>query len=394
MRIAPAMLALLAGIVLVPIGTPIAPVASVAAAAPDHCTDWSSTTEPPPTIRVLRKSEGFVEEVDFKTYVIRVMFREWNVRVPALRKSGAVAVKQYAWFQVLHYRGGMFNGECYDIKDTTADQLYESRPLESLPMRVHHAVNNTWDWTMWRGDRFFSTTYRTGKRHVPCAEDAGKRLKARSARKCAKWQDWTAEQILEVYYTATLDKGGGSPTDPPPSDNPPDRCTAWSSNTQPPPTIRVYRVSEGRVDEVDFKSYVMGVVYREFNSRYPALRKSGAVAAKQYAWYQVLHYRGGMFNGECYDVKDTSADQLYAGYSENDLPNRVKLATNNTWDWTLRRSDKFFSTTHSIGQRHVVCGADAGSELKVRSARKCARWQDWSAEQILESYYGATLAQG
>ena len=81
-------------------------------------------------------------------------------------------------------------------------------------------------------------------------------------------------------------------------------------------------------------------------------------------------------------------------YSLSSLPNRVKLATNNTWDWTLRRGGKFFSTTHSIGQRHVVCGADAGSELKVRSARKCARWQDWSAEQILETYYAATLGQG
>ena len=223
-----------------------------------------------------------------------------------------MAVKQYAWFQVLHSRGGMFNGECYDVKDTTADQLYESRSLKSLPSSRQARDQQHRDWTMWRGDWFFSTTYRTGKR-TSRAPRTPASASGHARRASAPSEGWSAQQILETYYTATLDKGDGSPpSDPPPDNNPPDQCTAWSSNSQPPPTIRVYRVSAGRVDEVDFKSYVMGVVYREFNSRYPALRQSGAVAAKQYAWYQVLHYRGGMFNGECYDVKDTSADQLYS----------------------------------------------------------------------------------
>ncbi len=394
MRIAPAMLALLAGIVLVPIGTPITPVVAADAATAEHCTDWSSTTEPPPTIRVWRKSQGIVEEVDFKTYVIRVAFAEWHVKQRELRRAGATAVKQYAWFRVLHYHGATYNDECYDIRDTTADQIYQSRPLEQIPDKIKRAVNATWDWTMWRGDRFFRTTYRTGHKGVPCAEDAGKRLKARSAKRCAK-EGWTAQQILEKYYTATLHTGSDTtPTDPPPDTATPDYCTDWSSTSQPPPTIRVQRVGEGRIDDVDFKAYVMRVAYGSWNSSFPALRKAGAVAAKQYAWYQILNYRGGMANGECYDVKDTPADQVYADYSLDSLPSQVKSATNKTWDWTLWRNDELFSTTFGKGQRQVACAEDAGDELKLRSARKCAKLDGWTTQQILETYYTAALDKG
>ena len=47
----------------------------------------------------------------------------------ALRRAGAVAVKQYAWFHVLKWRGGKYNGDCFDVKDTTADQLYKAKAV-------------------------------------------------------------------------------------------------------------------------------------------------------------------------------------------------------------------------------------------------------------------------
>src|SRR4051812_36796032 len=98
-RVAPAALAIFASLIAYPFAMPAEPVA--ARAAPEQCTKWSSLTEPPPTIRVYRVNEGFVEQVDFKDYVIRVVSREWNVDQGALRKAGAVAVKQYAWYHVL-----------------------------------------------------------------------------------------------------------------------------------------------------------------------------------------------------------------------------------------------------------------------------------------------------
>src|SRR5450759_2058142 len=95
-RIAPAMLAVLASVIAMPFALPASPV--LASAAPKHCTSWSSTSQPPTTIRVYRVSEGKVETVGFKDYVMRVVSREWNVKQGALRQAGAVAVKQYAWY--------------------------------------------------------------------------------------------------------------------------------------------------------------------------------------------------------------------------------------------------------------------------------------------------------
>src|SRR6266550_7582611 len=107
------MLACAASLFVASIVAPFTPVA-LAGAAGAHCTNWSSTTNPPPSIWVYRVSEGRVEQVDFQLYVARVVSREWNVNQNELRKSGAVAVKQYAWYYVLHYRGGTYKGHCFD----------------------------------------------------------------------------------------------------------------------------------------------------------------------------------------------------------------------------------------------------------------------------------------
>jgi peptidoglycan hydrolase-like amidase len=199
-RVAPAIVAIFASLIAMPFAVPVSP--ALAAAAPEQCTKWSSTTEPPPTIRVFRVNEGFVDQVDFKDYVIRVVSREWNVDQGALRKAGAVAVKQYAWYHVLHYRGGKFNGACFDVRDTTADQLYAAKPIEQIPSRVKKSVNDTWSWTVRRGDKFPMTGYRRGE-DVGCGDNAGYHLYVRSARKCAK-QGWSADRILALYYTGTV----------------------------------------------------------------------------------------------------------------------------------------------------------------------------------------------
>lgn len=174
----------------------------MASAQPQQCTDWKSTTEPPPSIKVYRVSEGRIDTVDFKDYVLRVVSREWNVKQAALRQAGAVAVKQYAWYYVLHYRGGKYNGNCYDVKDTTADQLYAEKAIPSLPDPVKTAVDATWTWTLHRGNVFPMTGYRRGA-DVACGANAGYHLYVKSARKCAS-DGWSAQQILAKYYSATV----------------------------------------------------------------------------------------------------------------------------------------------------------------------------------------------
>jgi hypothetical protein len=201
-RIATAMLAICASLIAIPFAVPVSTVA--AGAGPERCTNWSSRTEPPETIKVYRVNEGFVETVDFKHYVYRVVSREWNVENARLRRAGAVAVKQYAWYHVLHYRGGKFNGQCFDVKDTTADQLYSGKPIEMVPDRVKKSVNESWTWRLYRDEKFPMTGYRVGQ-YVGCAADAGYKLYVRSARKCIA-RGWSTERLLQVYYTARLEK--------------------------------------------------------------------------------------------------------------------------------------------------------------------------------------------
>jgi hypothetical protein len=218
-RVAPAMLAAFAsvcalvGLVVIPVIGPAVGIDGFAVADArhrGHCTPWSSEKEPPPTIRVYRVSEAMVEEVDFKLYVTRVVSREWNIKQRELRKAGAVAVKQYAWFHVLHYRGGSYNGECFDVRDTTADQLYSSKPLHTIPRGVKRAVENTWSWRLHRHDGTFPMTgYRRGTK-VGCAENVnGYKLWVRSAKKCAR-EGWSAERILTVYYASELETADAS----------------------------------------------------------------------------------------------------------------------------------------------------------------------------------------
>ncbi len=198
-RVAPAALAILAGLIAILFAIPGAALAS---AQPQKCTGWNSTTVPPSTIKVYRVSEGKVDSVDFKDYVMRVVSREWNVKQGALRNAGAVAVKQYAWYYAIHYRGGKYNGACYDVKDTTADQLYAEKSITALPDTVKKSVDLTWSWSLHRGNKFPLTGYRRGA-DVACGENAGYHLYVKSARKCAN-AGWSAEEILAKYYTATL----------------------------------------------------------------------------------------------------------------------------------------------------------------------------------------------
>ena len=98
------------------------------AQASSTCTGWTSTRVPPTTIRVLRTSgsaAGKVQTVDFKGYVKVVEQAEWPASWPAeALKVGAIAVKQYAWYYAMSYRGGTGTGGCYDVVDNTNDQLY------------------------------------------------------------------------------------------------------------------------------------------------------------------------------------------------------------------------------------------------------------------------------
>ena len=102
-------------------------LATPAQAAPSTCTRWQSTTTAPNTIRVGLVSAGTVVTVPFKDYVRDTLPNEWVPSWrPAALQAGAVAVKQYAWYYAMNTgHGGTIGGQCYDVTDTIASQVYK-----------------------------------------------------------------------------------------------------------------------------------------------------------------------------------------------------------------------------------------------------------------------------
>ena len=155
---------------------------------------------PPSTIKVLRTATGQIEIVDFKTYVKNVLPNEWIAiwDMEALR-AGAMAVKTYAWYWIINRK---YPGQGFDIKDTTADQVY--KPGSSHP-RTDRAVEETWHLVMTRGKQIFQAQYFDGTPGLPetCSVKTGRCYAGRMsqwgtqhwARQGRDWQ-W----IFRYYY--------------------------------------------------------------------------------------------------------------------------------------------------------------------------------------------------
>jgi len=181
------------------------------ALASGSCTGWKSTTVPPDYIRVGR-GDGSVDVVPFRRYVGVVSAKEWPYWLPgAARRVGAIAVKQYGWYFAMagNHRNGFVNshGRCYDVADSTRDQLYK-------PERTHvrratwRAVDATWSITLRKNGNFFYTGYRTGA-GVRCGADAdGHLLYERSVSDCAR-RGKSTYAILNKYINSltVLDAG-------------------------------------------------------------------------------------------------------------------------------------------------------------------------------------------
>lgn len=171
-------------------------------------------------------------------------------------------------------------------------------------------------------------------------------------------------------------------------------CTGWASEYQPPSTIRVLRTigpAAGTVQPVPFRAYVETVLAGEYgSSTLPEALRAGAVAAKQYAWYHAMHWRGGRApGGNCYDVVDTPLDQLYRPERYHPTDRQVS-AVAATWRMSLRKYGQFFMTGYRGGS-NVSCGANAdGWRLYQHSAYRCAR-DGLLAVAILRQFYDPGL---
>lgn len=192
----------LAAAVLWP-ATAVAPVA--AAASRNPCASWSSRFFPPRTIRVWVKANGgYVVERDFRAYVAEVMaagaWPDAKYRPDASLEAGALAIKQYAWYEVLRRPcDRTFRGQPYDIENGGIHQLW--RPKGGLiepTKRQFRAVAATWWDHIEKHGRFIRTGWTGSGGRCGEVRD-GWHLYEDGVTACAR-QGKTYRQIVRLYY--------------------------------------------------------------------------------------------------------------------------------------------------------------------------------------------------
>ena len=187
------------------------------AEAASRCTAWSSSTVPPESIwvhipirRGRRTYKGYAEQVDFKTYVERVVISEWGNKATTRAEllEAALLAKQYAWYYILHPSSSRRDKakHCFDIGSTTAYQIYRPTATTSAAQlaRIRSAIEATWQMGLWRtaGSQqgFAHPGYRTGVYSRGCPyRTNGWHLLHQNARRCAQ-EGWAFESIVRRYY--------------------------------------------------------------------------------------------------------------------------------------------------------------------------------------------------
>lgn len=201
-------------------------------------THWTDDLRPPQTIRVLRSkgpNKGHVETVNFWDYVAVVMRAEYSTganKPPLWMQVGAITVKQYGWYKAMSWGGGRdvtsttdavtsvitTTAECYDVKDTTADQIY--KPQQTGPdgtiytgnvptPAIYRAMAQTWQITMrkWNASKFvsrmFLSGYRSGKGVACGADSTGFKIYQKSLYDCVN-KNLTLEETLRKYFEPVL----------------------------------------------------------------------------------------------------------------------------------------------------------------------------------------------
>jgi hypothetical protein len=199
----------------------LALVAPIVAAPPvvaaGECGTYRSETVPPPTIRVYRTATGAVDTVDFRTYVKNVLSREWisSWTTESLR-AGALAVKHYAWYQVVRWRGYVSaTGACFDVFDSTRDQHYDpSRPTYAT---MAAAVDATWGTLAVRNGRLFPTYYNAGSSSEACGANANGWQMFQWGSQACGLAGRSAAQILATYYSGVTVTAAPAPAPPVPT---------------------------------------------------------------------------------------------------------------------------------------------------------------------------------
>ncbi|GAA2738288.1 SpoIID/LytB domain-containing protein [Actinocorallia aurantiaca] len=163
----------------------------------------------------------------------------------------------------------------------------------------------------------------------------------------------------------------------------PTGCTTDGTHSKLPTTILVYRVSLGRVDRVDFKTYVKNVLPNEWVPSWPAESlKAGAMAVKNFGWYWALTSTRKTSWGACYDVKDNTDSQVY---KPGTATTATSAAVDATWNTRMTRDGKILEAHYC--STTTACGAWVSGDWMSQYGSRDKADQGQSHTTILKAYY-------
>jgi len=163
----------------------------------------------------------------------------------------------------------------------------------------------------------------------------------------------------------------------------PTGCSTDGTSSRLPSSILVYRVSLGRVDRVDFKTYVKNVLPNEWVSSWPAASlDAGAMAVKSYAWYWALHSTRKTPGGDCYDVRDNTSDQVY---KPNSALSSTSAAVDRTWSNRITRNGNILQAHYC--STTTACGAWVDGDWMSQYGSRDQANDGKAYKAILRYYY-------
>jgi hypothetical protein len=149
----------------------------------------------PNSIRVYLTAKSETTTLDFTTYCKNVLPNEWIASWPSESlKAGAMAVKMYAWYHVVHPKWPSLNA---DVKDTTADQVYKANSENTA---TSNAVDSVKTVGMANSDgNLFEAQYLAGTKGEPGDPGSGKVMQW-GTKYWADSGNKTYKEMLHYYY--------------------------------------------------------------------------------------------------------------------------------------------------------------------------------------------------